>query len=24
MLGNLYDKALTGERCWIRYDDGSV
>ncbi|BBZ26607.1 methyltransferase type 12 [Mycolicibacterium madagascariense] len=24
MLGNLYDQALTGERCWIRYDDGSV
>ena len=24
MLGNLYDRALTGERCWIRYDDGSV
>lgn len=24
MLGNLYDEALTGERCWIRYDDGSV
>ncbi|MDT5154380.1 MAG: hypothetical protein QOI01_6113 [Mycobacterium sp.] len=24
MLGNLYDAALTGERCWIRYDDGSV
>ena len=24
MLGNLYDEALTGERCWIRYDDGTV
>lgn len=24
MLGNLYDQALTGERCWIRHDDGSV
>jgi SAM-dependent methyltransferase len=24
LLGNLYDEALTGERCWIRYDDGSV
>ena len=24
MLGNLYDEALTGERCWIRYDDGRV
>jgi SAM-dependent methyltransferase len=24
MLGNLYDQALTGERCWIRYDDGSI
>lgn len=24
MLGNLYDRALTGERCWIRRDDGSV
>jgi SAM-dependent methyltransferase len=24
VLGNLYDEALTGERCWIRYDDGSV
>ncbi len=22
MLGNLYDRALTGERCWIRHDDG--
>jgi SAM-dependent methyltransferase len=24
VLGNLYDEALTGERCWIRYDDGSI
>lgn len=24
MLGNLYDQALTGERCWIRHDDGRV
>jgi SAM-dependent methyltransferase len=24
MLGNLYDRALTGERCWIRHDDGSI
>lgn len=24
MLGNLYDRALTGERCWIRRDDGVV
>lgn len=24
MLGNLYDRALTGERCWIRHDDGTV
>jgi SAM-dependent methyltransferase len=24
MLGNLYDRALDGERCWIRYDDGRV
>jgi SAM-dependent methyltransferase len=22
VLGNLYDRALTGERCWIRRDDG--
>jgi SAM-dependent methyltransferase len=22
LLGNLYDRALTGERCWIRHDDG--
>jgi SAM-dependent methyltransferase len=24
LFGNLYDRALTGERCWIRHDDGSV
>lgn len=24
MLGNLYDRALAGERCWIRHEDGSV
>ena len=24
MLGNLYDRALDGERCWIRHDDGDV
>ena len=24
MLGNLYDSALTGERCWIRHEDGSL
>ncbi len=24
MLGNLYDRALDGERCWIRHDDGKV
>ncbi|MCK0175779.1 MULTISPECIES: methyltransferase domain-containing protein [Mycobacteriaceae] len=24
MLGNLYDRALDGERCWIRQDDGAV
>ena len=24
MLGNLYDRALSGERCWIRHDDGCV
>jgi SAM-dependent methyltransferase len=24
LLGNLYDRALTGERCWIRHADGSV
>lgn len=24
MLGNLYDRALDGERCWIRHDDGQV
>jgi SAM-dependent methyltransferase len=24
VFGNLYDRALTGERCWIRHEDGSV
>lgn len=24
MLGNLYDRALDGERCWLRSDDGDV
>jgi SAM-dependent methyltransferase len=24
MLGNLYDRALDGERCWVRRDDGEV
>jgi SAM-dependent methyltransferase len=24
MMGNLYERALDGERCWIRYDDGGV
>lgn len=24
MLGNLYDRALGGERCWVRHDDGQV
>ena len=24
MLGNLYDRALDGERCWVRHDDGRV
>lgn len=24
MLGYLYDRALTGERCWIRHEDGSL
>ncbi len=24
MLGDLYDRALGGEHCWIRYDDGEV
>ena len=24
MLGNLYDRALDGERCWVRYADGEV
>ena len=24
MLGNLYDRALDGESCWVRHDDGEV
>ena len=24
MLGHLYERALGGERCWIRHDDGAV
>jgi hypothetical protein len=24
MLGHLYDRALDGERCWIRHEDGAV
>ena len=24
MLGNLYDRALDGERCWLRRDDGRL
>jgi SAM-dependent methyltransferase len=24
MLGHLYDRALDGERCWIRHDDGEL
>ncbi|WP_421842812.1 SAM-dependent methyltransferase [Mycobacterium sp.] len=24
MLGQLYDRALGGERCWIRHEDGQV
>lgn len=24
MLGQLYERALTGERCWLRHDDGRV
>lgn len=24
MFGNLYEQALTGERCWIRHNDGSI
>ena len=24
MLGKLYDRALNGERCWVRSDDGKV
>lgn len=22
MIGHLYDRALSGERCWLRHDDG--
>jgi SAM-dependent methyltransferase len=24
MMGNLYDRALDGERCWVRRDDGQL
>jgi SAM-dependent methyltransferase len=24
MLGQLYDRALGGERCWIRHEDGEI
>jgi SAM-dependent methyltransferase len=24
VLGNLYDQALAGEKCWVRHDDGRV
>ncbi|OBK73742.1 class I SAM-dependent methyltransferase [Mycobacterium sp. 1274761.0] len=24
MMGHLYERALDGEDCWIRYDDGAV
>jgi SAM-dependent methyltransferase len=24
MLGHLYDRALSGERCWIRHEDGEL
>ena len=24
MLGDLYEQALTGKRCWLRHDDGRV
>ncbi|HTQ21637.1 SAM-dependent methyltransferase [Mycobacterium sp.] len=24
MFGQLYDRALDGERCWIRHEDGAV
>jgi SAM-dependent methyltransferase len=24
MLGHLYDRALGGERCWVRHEDGQV
>ncbi|MBI3216125.1 MAG: class I SAM-dependent methyltransferase [Mycobacterium sp.] len=24
MFGNLYERALDGERCWLRHDNGSI
>jgi SAM-dependent methyltransferase len=24
MLGHLYDRALGGERCWVRHEDGQI
>jgi SAM-dependent methyltransferase len=24
VLGQLYERALTGERCWLRHDDGRI
>ena len=24
MLGHLYERALTGERCWVRHEDGRM
>src|SRR5262249_8391759 len=24
MLGHLYDRALGGERCWVRHEDGEL
>jgi SAM-dependent methyltransferase len=24
VLGHLYERALTGERCWVRHEDGRV
>jgi hypothetical protein len=24
MLGHLYERALSGERCWIRHEDGQI
>ena len=23
-MGHLYERALAGERCWVRHDDGRV